>query len=182
MKGWPHVTDAIMSAGLIDTAYMTDFDRDRGSALHECARLVVEGTLDRESVDPVVAGRLAQFERFLVEVQPRIIGCEMPVESAVYRYCGRLDLLAEVNHQRAVIDLKGPTQAPWHGVQTAAYQHALTIAAPMRYTLHLDDDFYRLVAHKDRNDWAVFIACLTLHNYKLRHGLAEPSAREEMSA
>lgn len=179
---YPHVTDAIKSAGLIDTTFMTDFDRDRGTVVHECCRLIIEGDLDRSSVDPAAAGRVAQFERFMVEVQPVIISAEKPVVSSLNRYQGRLDLLASINGVRAVIDIKGPTRAPWHGLQTAGYARADGIEAALRFSLHLSDERYVLVRHADRDDWPTFLACLSLHNFKLRHRLIEPAVRMEASA
>jgi hypothetical protein len=158
---WPRVTEVICAAGLVDVAHFTDFDRDRGTAVHECARLVLEGTLDRSSVDPVVAPRLAQFERFLIEARPDVHAVELEVHHETLRYKGRLDLLVGLAGHRAIVDIKGPTRAAWHGVQTAAYQHAVDDEfPPARYTLHLSDTDYRLVQHTDRQDWARFVTAL----------------------
>ena len=165
-SGWPRVTKVIAAAGLIDTAHMAEYDRDRGTVLHECVALLVEGTLDRESVDPAVAGRLAQFERWLVEARPRILACEREVWHEGLKYAGRLDLVIDEGHAPfvTIVDIKGPTRQPWHGVQLAAYLHAYAdcmVALPARrFTLHLSDDDYRLVQHTDKQDWPRFVAAL----------------------
>lgn len=163
---WPRVTSILKAAGLIDVAFMTEWDRDRGTATHECARLLLEGTLDRASVDPAVAPRLAQFERFMADAQPDIEAVELEVYHDALRYAGRLDLLAVIAGRSSVVDIKGPTRAAWQGLQVAAYQHAISGGpVPARYTLHLSDTEYRLVQHTDRNDWPRFVAALrSYHN------------------
>jgi hypothetical protein len=128
--------------------------------VHEAARLLLEGTLDRASVDIAVAPRLAQFERFLLEARPDVEAVELEVAHQQLRYAGRLDLLASLAGRRSVIDIKGPTRAPWHGLQVAAYQHAVEVVRPARYTLHLSDTDYRLIQHTDRHDWPAFVAAL----------------------
>ena len=162
-SGWPRVTKVIAAAGLIDTAFMTEFDRERGSALHQCAAYLLDGTLDRASVDPAIANRLAQFEKFMVH-GPRPVAVEAEVWSESFRYAGRLDMVAEWGTGLAIFDIKGPTRAAWHGLQLAAYQHAyaeMHEAFPVqRYTLHLSDTDYRLIQHKDWQDWPRFVAAL----------------------
>lgn len=172
---WPRVTEVIRAAGLIDAAHFTQYDLDRGTATHEAARLLLDGTLDRDTVDPAVAGRLAQFERFLAECRPAVEAVELEVSHAGLRYKGRLDLLATISGQRAVIDIKGPSRAPWHGVQTAAYQHAAPGGiVSARYTLHLWETDYRLVQHTDHNDWPRFVAALK--EYRHAHADHHPVA------
>lgn len=146
-----------------DTSHFTEYDRERGTVLHECAAMLLDGTLDRQTVDPVVAGRLAQFERFMNH-GPQIIHTELEVCSETFRYAGRLDMIGEWCNQMSIFDLKGPTQAGWHGVQLAAYQHAyaeMTGTVPVaRYSLHLSDTDFRLVQHTDWQDWPRFVAAL----------------------
>ena len=159
---FPRVTSVIKAAGMIDATHFTDFARDRGTAVHLAAQLVLEGKLDRSSIDPAVAPRLAQFERFMLEARPDVEAVELEVVHHQLRYRGRLDLLVRRvagGLVRAVIDIKGPAKAAWHGVQTAAYQHAVG-DCPARFCLHLSDTDYRLIPHTDRQDWLKFVAAL----------------------
>ena len=64
--------------------------------------------------------------------------------------------------------LKGPARFAWHGVQVAMY--AACFARPLaRATLHLTDERYQWIEHKDRNDWTVAKACLTVASWKQAH-------------
>jgi hypothetical protein len=174
---WPRVTAVLKAAGLIDVARFTDFDRDRGTATHEAIRLWLEGSLDRASVDPAVAPRLAQFERFYSEARPDIMEVELEVAHSVHRYAGRLDLVAVVAGCWSVIDIKGPTRAPWHGLQVAAYGHAYYNQtkhnAPARYSLHLSDTDYRLVRHTSLHDWPRFVEALKAYRLSQAPGPVE---------
>lgn len=163
----PHVTAILRDAGLVDTTWMTEEHRDRGTAVHLAARFVDEGDLDRESLDPTVAPRLAQYERFLLEVRPQILAIEMPVVHELYRYQGTLDRIVRINGREGVLDIKGTTASDWHGVQLAAYAEAVTPARPLaRWNLYLKDDAYRLVPRTNRHDWGAFKAALSLVNWR----------------
>jgi hypothetical protein len=167
---WPHVTDVLAKAGLIDATFFTQVARDVGTAVHAAAHYLDEGTLDFRTLDPVIAPRLRSYQRFLDEMKPVILGIEETVQHEVYRYQGTLDRRVQLNGREAVIDLKGPYQAPWQAIQVAAY--AGTFERPMdRYTLHLDDEKYQLVQHRGRRDFDVFKAALTLSAWRSEHVL-----------
>lgn len=161
----PHVTAILRDAGLVDVSHFTDYHRDRGSALHQATALLDDGDLDPESVDPAIEARLRQYDRFRQEVAPTWAAIEEPVENATYRYCGTLDRRGTIGVKECIIDIKGPTVAAWQALQVAAY--AACFPRPMkRWTLHLSDDGYKLIEHADRNDWKVFLAALTVANWK----------------
>jgi len=161
----PHVTAILRDAGLVDVSHFTDYHRDRGSALHVATALLDEGDLDPESVDPAIEARLRQYDRWKQETRPDILAIEEPVENTLYRFCGTLDRRIRINGHEGILDIKGPSAAPWQALQVAAY--AACFATPMkRWTLHLSDDGYKLIEHADRNDWKVFLAALTVANWK----------------
>jgi hypothetical protein len=137
--------------------------------------LVDDRDLDRSTVDPSIRGSVEAYERFLAEMEPKIIATEEPVEHDAYRYCGTLDrrvLLYPtrdavcVNWRIGVLDIKRGGPAPWHAIQLSAY--ARCFAGPhARWNLYLGDDGrYRLVERKGRNDWNVFKAALTLYHWR----------------
>lgn len=163
--GWPRVTEVLRDAGLVSTEWFTEEARDRGTAVHAACHYLLDGDLDRGSLDPTVAPRLAQFERFLADAQPKIHASELEVWHEVYRYLGHLDIDLTLNGRRGVLDIKGPTESDWHGVQLAAY--AATYAVPMaRWSLYLTDDRYVLKERRNREDWNCFKAALTLVNWR----------------
>jgi hypothetical protein len=165
---WPHVTDILAKAGLIDVTFFTAAARDIGTAVHAATHYLDEGDLRWESVDPVVLPRLRSYQRFLDEVKPVVLSVEEVVLHEAYRYQGRLDRRMQINGREAVVDIKGPSRAPWQAIQVAAY--AGTFARPMaRYTLHLDDEKYQLIEHRGRRDFDVFKAALTIAAWRSEH-------------
>lgn len=170
---FPHVTDVLARAGLVNTDWFKEYDLSRGSALHKATEYLDEGTLDWSTVDPIILGRLRQYQRFKDEVRPAIGPIEKHVEHHAYHYQGTLDRLVSINDRLGVLDIKGPSMSPWQGVQVAAYAAACPVDGVRlaRWTLHLSDENYRLVEHKDRNDFEVFKAALTLCAFKEKHGL-----------
>lgn len=169
-RNYPHVTAILAQAGLVEKGWFKDYDLSRGSALHKAAQYLDEGTLDWESVDGVILGRLAAYQRFKDEVQPVILAIEEPVVNEDYRYCGTLDRRLVIGGREGVLDIKGPSRAAWQALQVCLY--AYTFPRPMaRWTLHLSDEEYRLIEHKDRNDWNVARAAITLAAWRKANGL-----------
>lgn len=163
----PHVTDILARAGLIDTQWFKEYDLSRGSAVHAATHFLDQGDLSWESVDPVIVGRLRSYQRFLDEVKPIILAIEEGVENTALRYCGTLDRRVMLRGREAVIDIKGPSRAAWQGIQVAMY--AACFPRPLaRYSLHLSDERYQLIEHKDRTDWDVAKAAITLVAWKER--------------
>ena len=165
MSDWPHVTGALKGAGLIDTEFIKPEYMARGTAVHLATQLWDEEDLDLESVDPVTLPRLEQWMRFRRDIEPEILAIEESVRNESYRYQGTLDRRLKIHGVDGILDIKGSdNQARWHGPQLAAY--AACFDRPLaRWSLYLSDTAYRLVLRKDLNDWTVFLAALTLHNW-----------------
>jgi len=164
---FPHVTSVIKSAGLIDTSFFTEEHRDKGSAVHAACQYLDEGNLDRFSLVPAVALRLAQYERFLLEMKPVILAIEEVVINEQERYQGRIDRWLRLGARVGILDIKGVSVCKSYGVQTAAYAHAKK-GPNARWTLHLHDDKYRLIEWTERSDWDCFRAALVIHHWKER--------------
>lgn len=167
--GPPHVTELLAKAGLIDTQWFRDFDLERGTALHRAAHYLDLGDLDWSTVDPLIAGRLRQYQRFKDEVRPVIVSAEEKVSNQAYNFCGTLDRRVFINGRLGILDIKGPSRAPWQALQLALY--ALCFPGPLaRWTLHLSDERYMLIEHADPNDYAAAKAAVTLVAWRERHG------------
>jgi hypothetical protein len=167
MSGLPRVTDILRRSGLVDDRWFNDHTRDVGTAFHQAAAYLDEGDLAWDSVDPSVIGRLRQYQRFLEEVKPEILSIEQEVRNESLQYCGRLDRRVRINGHEGVLDFKGPGRFAWQSVQLSLYTGCLPAASLLkRWTLHLDDENYRLVEHKDRRDWDVAKAAVTLAAWK----------------
>jgi hypothetical protein len=170
INGFPHVTQILKRAGLVDDAWFTEEARDRGSAVHIAAHYLDQGDLDWQSVHPSVLPRLRQYQRFLDEMRPEILAVEESVVNEALQYQGRLDRRYRIAGQEWLVDFKGPGQAPWQRIQTAFY--AGTFPRPMRRAaLHLSDERYQFIEHKDRKDWETAKAALLLAAWKETNGV-----------
>ncbi len=161
----PHVTGVIKDAGLVDFEWVTRDGLDRGTAVHRATQFYDEGDLDPRTVDPeLVLPRLEAYIDFLRTARPTILAIEERVENDVYGYCGTLDRRLIIDGHEGVLDIKNGQPDRWHGVQLAAY--ARCFARPMRrWGLYLEDNKYTLIRYKDRHDWDVFRAAITLKNW-----------------
>lgn len=168
MPEYPHVTRVLARAGLVDTTWYTQEAADRGSAVHAACALLDEDDLHWPSLDASILLRVRQYQRFREEVRPEIHSIEEAVVNDDWRYCGRLDRVVTIGGRRGVLDIKSITRAPWQGVQVAMY--AACFKVPLaRWTLHLSDDHYRLIEHRDPNDWKVAQAALAIAAWKEAH-------------
>lgn len=157
--------------------------RQVGEAVHAAIRLELEDDLDAASVDPAVEGYLQAWRRFVAETSFECFLSERIVYSGKYRYAGTLDLVGVVCGKESLLDAKCTVGIhPSVRLQTAAYLQAaseagLVRSAAKRYGLMLKPDgAYVLEPFADRNDLAIFLAMLSVHNWSVRHGLLkEPS-------
>jgi len=165
----PHVTSILSAAGLVDTTWYTDYARERGSALHLAMQYLDEGDLDWRTVPPDVLPRLRQYQIFRDEMKPEILSIEEAVENEALRYCGRLDRRIKIAGREGILDMKSPSRCAWHPLQLAMY--AACFPRPLaRWNLYLYDERYQLIEHKDRSDWEVCKAILTLYAWRQRNG------------
>jgi expansin (peptidoglycan-binding protein) len=79
----------------------------------------------------------------------------------------------------AVIDIKSGSLSDWTAIQLAAYKLLLTDAVKdddwprvlKRFAVNLPGDgTYKVKEYKDRADEGIFLAALSIHNWKKNHG------------
>lgn len=166
----PHVTDLLKDAGLIDTTFMSEYARDRGTAVHLASALYHENDLDEDSLDPAVNVYLEAYKRFLRIIRPTDIGCELPLLNAELGYCGTADRHWKIQGRQAITDIKCGAKSPWHQLQTAGYAGCYKIPLA-RFALYLKQDgTFELVEHKSRGDWPAFKAVLLLAQWRKANG------------
>ena len=168
MSDLPHVTDILRDAGLIDTTWFTQEARDRGTAVHAAIHYLLDGDLDRDTLDPAIEPIVAAFVAWAGLDLSEVIACEMHLDDMGLGYQGRPDLICRRPDGKVwIIDYKCGAPAPWHGAQLAAYLHAYGQEA-LRANLYLTNSGYKFVPRTDRDDWKVFQAALTLHNWRAK--------------
>lgn len=167
---WPHVTDILREAGLVDARWMQQYHLDRGNAVHLATLLDDEDDLDESTVAPDVDPYLRAYRQFRAENHLEIFAREEFVTHLTMGYCGTLDIRGLFEWRRhiseAILDLKCGAASCWHPVQLAAY--AGTFPRPLaRYNVYLrDDGRYEVVSHRGREDWPVFKAALLLGKWR----------------
>jgi len=169
---FPSVTKIIVDAGLYGdgSAYFTDYSRDRGSFVHLAIKYYLEGTLDDSTIDPVILPYLNAWKKF--ETNTGFVSeiTEQPMASESFMFAGIPDHIGKLNGLMACIDVKtGVTVFPAEQIQLAAYE--ILYGKPLkRFSLHLNgEEKYKLIEHKDRQDRGIFLACLSLYQWKINH-------------
>jgi len=166
----PGVTETLAAAGVIDSRWFDDYSRDRGSLVHDACALYDKNDLDILALDVVLQPYVAAWITFLHDsgFDPGLI--ERVVHNPAHNYAGKLDRTGRMAGCNWVLDIKTGKPQAWTAIQTAAYAGCL-LGAPHRASVELmDDGNYRPTEYKDRSDWAVWLSCLAIANWKHNHG------------
>lgn len=170
----PSVTQVL--APLVDFSgippHVLEAKRELGQQVHLACQLDDEDDLDESSVEARIAPYLAAWRAFKRDTGARVTLNEQKVHEPLMQYAGTLDRGIELNGARWLIDLKTCISCPIAvGPQTAAYLRALADPSyTHRGALRLrPDGSYRFDPLTDPNDWAAFMACLTLRRFKESH-------------
>lgn len=153
---------------------------ERGTKVHKAVELYLQDDLDELSLDPTIASYFYSYVRFERETGFRSRHSELRVHSRKFRFAGTLDLEGDDPNYRgkgkakpSIIDIKSSVELmPSVGPQLAAYEKARIEETGdkrkhLRYGLLLKPDgSYQLKQYTDSADWSVFLACLTVHNYR----------------
>jgi RecB family exonuclease len=172
----PSVTQILDAAGFIDKRWFTEEARDRGTAVHKIVEAYIK--YDDDACDVLLEGYLDAYKKAKREIGFEVIESEILVHSIRYWYAGTLDLIAVVDGELAVIDIKSGSDVPAYALQTAAYaeayfeQNAMPITK--RYGLYLaQDGTYKFPEHREKEGEVphieVFRAAALTTNWKLQN-------------
>ena len=179
----PRVTEILQGAGLIDTTWFTDEGCLRGTAVHAACHYLDEGDLDEDSLDPALRGYVEAYKKYWQDIGPLGNGVgnphkwewiECPKQDPLGLYRGTPDRIAVVR-PRELWDIKTGGALRWHPIQLAAYVNMLDDPyAYRRFGVYLKADGSYSVHEYPRTDYqrdlAVFMAALTLYNWRHRNG------------
>ncbi len=178
----PGVTKVIREAGLVDFSMIPADIMERaqkyGTATHLACELYDRGTLDDKLLDPLLRGSLNAWIKFRKDTGFVPLGIEEKVYSAKYGYAGTLDRRGMLHDIHSLIDLKsGADFGKATGPQTAAYENAVNEKLPFkqrikkRYSVLLKENgLYKIEPYEGKSDFSVFLAALTLRNWRMRNG------------
>ena len=171
---YPRVTDILKI--IIDTSFFTPESRDRGSFIHAATVIDEQGDLDESfEATALYMPYIRAWRKFLAEHECRWTHVEQRLVHEQFGYTGQPDRIGTVDGKPSVVDIKTGAAAKWHRLQGAAY--LAMVPNPQRYqrlVVRLQEDgkapIDPFLPHTYIADLGVFLACLTIHNYKLNGG------------
>lgn len=172
------VTETLIDFGGVSPAVLAEA-RDRGQAVHLACQYHDEGGVDEDSLPDELRGYLSAYKLFQRESGFMSAMIEYRVYSPKMRYAGTLDRIGIMPVRRkpryVLIDIKAVAKVqPATGPQTAAYvaawDHSGGCRIDHRFALQLrPDGTYRLHEHTDLTDLSIFLAALSVYNWRHRH-------------
>lgn len=154
-----------------DMSYSTDYHMDRGTQTHKTIELYLKGSLDEDTLDPILRPYLEGFKRFMADTGFVVHGGEVPMYDRTYKYAGTPDLWGMLNGKNTLLDIKTGVPAAWHSVQLGAYWSMLDYNITQAGCLYLSDDGnYRLSEMLTGRELPIqsnlFTCALSNHNWK----------------
>lgn len=145
--------------------------RQIGTAVHKACELDDLGTLDDESVDPLIRGYLNAYRKFTREMRPQWYAIEERLFHNMHQYAGTLDRYGTVLDEESLVDIKSGDHLKVHHLQLSAYRGAYKPATNncKRATLHLNADGtykYRVDTTDHARNMAVFLSALNLWRWQ----------------
>jgi hypothetical protein len=163
------VTGVMAAAGLYDGVMGDEYALWRGTAVHKAVELHVLGTLDPESIDARIQPYLNAYLDFEAATGFKVTETEKPYFNPSLGIACRPDLLGRFpGGGEALVELKSGGLSPWVRIQTAGQDLVLGGGITrLRYALSIPSTGKpKVLPHRDSNDYRVFLACVTLANWK----------------
>lgn len=182
----PGVTKTLQGVGLINFDHVPPERLEAalkfGSNAHLATELHDRGVLNDTKLDPALRPYLDAWIKFKKDTLLVIEegGIEEKVFSKRYWYAGTMDRRVMLHGRRTVVDISTSVDfSPAKALQVAAYKEAYNEGKPIidkikdRVVVRLTDKGkYILPPEKyyGKNDFTVFMSCLTLNNWRMTHG------------
>lgn len=170
----PSTTQVLASEGFIDTTFMNESGRERGSMVHLANKYLLEDRLDEDTIDPRIVPYVDGTKRFIADMgyKPKII--EKPMSHPLYRYGLTPDTIGTVRQfgdELVLIDWKTGAPHPATVIQMASYVEGLRangIEVKHVYIIYLkaDGTYKPELVKVTRKEINVFIYALTCMNWK----------------
>lgn len=180
----PSVTEVLKHQGILRPWTNDQFYRDRGTAIHEAAKILLDGQeIEESSIDPAIFPFVESLRRWLADSRPEPLLVEEPMFDRVYGYAGTPDL---ATIDGVLYDFKSGGVERGHSVQLAAYVDLCTANGyPMdrAAVVYLMTDGARrtryIPAAQLRMDAMIFRAALTTYKFLQAEGLAREKDYEQ---
>lgn len=174
----PSVTTVLKDMGFIDTAFFTDYGRERGKLVHRIIHWHMTGELDHDTIDPALQGYFNAWLAFEKDTGFVSTETEKPMGSTLYRFCGTPDHIGMIGGSHAIVDAKTGSIFPHVGLQLAGYEilrNEVILGGwalrCKRFALALKENGkYSLQPFTDRQDRGVFLSALACWWWKKNNG------------
>jgi hypothetical protein len=150
-----------------------DASSEFGSVVHDTCALYDKD--DLAGCDPLVELYLNGWKKYRMVYKPTFIAIEQPLVSKIWGFAGQPDRVEDKANFLAIPDIKTGVVTIAEKIQTALYQilveenYGQKVIA--RMSVHLSENNYSIVPHKDKNDINIAKCLLTIYNDKRSKGL-----------
>jgi len=174
----PSVTQILERVGISDFSGVPtetlEYAKIRGTMVHKATALDDEGSLDEESIDPVIMPYVEAWRKFKEEFAFVPLLIERMVYHPIFGYCGTLDRAGNIEEdfdREILLDIKSGVVCEGSvGPQTAAYEEALRNELGgkkrRRYAIKLmGDGNFKLIQCTNTLDFEVFKNAASVVNW-----------------
>lgn len=170
----PSVTQIIKEAGLSELnsvpQEILEEKADIGNKVHKATELYDRDNLDVDSIHPILLNYVSSWEKFRKDFQFIPEEIELELVHNLYRFAGRVDRVGTIygKKSKVIVDIKTGMKLKSHSLQTAGYKllYEQNGKISKRFSVYLTQEDYKISEHKNRYDENVFLAALTITNYK----------------
>lgn len=173
----PSVTQCTQEAGLMDLIFVKQdvlaYKADIGNKVHAATEMYDRDNLNIETLHPILKGYVNAWIKFRTETGFTPIMTEQKWFHPLYRYSGRVDRIGDMQGKLSQLDIKSGVPHRSYAIQSAGYTELYNYGKPKRehikrrFAVYLrEDGTYQLKEYKDPRDIKIFLACLTITNYK----------------
>ena len=170
----PSVTQVIEKSSLVNLDWVSpellEQKADLGAKVHSTTEFYDKSTLDLENLHPLLSKYLDQWIKFRHDYEFEPTEIELRLAHPLYRFAGTIDRVGYIKDELTLLDIKSGTIQKAYAIQTAGYELLYNQAnkkkIKRRLAVYLSENDYKVKEYKDKNDANVFLAALTIHNYK----------------
>lgn len=172
----PSVTQIIKAAGLINLDYvgpqLLKEKADLGKKVHLTTELYDRDSLNINELHPTLKEYLDGWIKFKEDYNFTPTEIELMSAHHLYKFAGRIDRIGFIAKDLTLLDIKSGSKQKSNAIQTAGYallydqDKKKTEQIKKRMVVYLLPEGYRVESHTDPNDKNVFLAALTISNFK----------------
>jgi hypothetical protein len=172
----PSVTQIMHGSGLVDLEWISqeilDNTSDLGKKVHKTTELYDKETLDVKVLHPTLKNYLDGWIKFRKDFNFTPAEIELQLFHELYKYAGRIDRIGLIGKELTLLDIKSGTKQKSHQIQTMGYKllYDQNKKKPeqikRRMIVYLSEEGYKTEQHNNDTDRNIFLAALTISNYK----------------